>query len=443
MVRTLIVSVILVLGLKAACRDRFAALLLYLWFALFRPQEWVWFDITSLRLSLIISLVLLVPCLLTGVLPDLRHPLGVGTLAFFVIAVLGAPFAVTPPVTWEWIDFLGRLLLVSLLAMRLIITRERLLLTTAVIAASFGFHSVRGGLAFLLGGGLRFGEGLAGAFTDNNGYALGTTMIIFLLVGSGQNIGVRWLRYGFFVSAGLSVFTVVGTYSREGFLALVASVLVFVLLQRKRAFALVGLIGCALAAVTLAPLPKDYVERLYTIRTYEEVGDTSALGRLHFWQVAVNMALDRPLFGVGLRGYESAYNHYDFLNGQYGRGRSIHSSHFQVLAEMGFVGAAVWVWLFAYAYLILFRVRARSRNPLVREESRFLFTMANAMIASVTAFLVGGSFIALALNDLTWLTFVLVVALDRLSIEALGSQSAREELKAGMSLPVGNSLLSA
>ncbi len=143
------------------------------------------------------------------------------------------------------------------------------------------------------------------------------------------------------------------------------------------------------------------------------------------------MVLDRPIFGVGLRGYDSVYNQYDFLNGQYGRGRSVHSSHLQVLAEMGFPGAIVWMWLFANAYLTLFRVRSRSRNPLVSgEESHFLFTMANAMIASITAFLVGGSFIALALNDLTWLTFVLIVALDRLSIQALGGRSSPHHSKA-------------
>ena len=421
MLRTLFVFTIFALGLKAAVRDRFAALLLYLWFALFRPQEWVWIDLTSLRLSLGLGLVLVVPCLFKGILPDLRHPLGGGTMAFFVIATLGAPFAVSPQVTWEWVDYIGRLFLVSLLAMRLIKTRQQLLAMTAVIAASLGFHTAKSGLAFLLGMGVRFSDGLSGAFVDNNGYAMVAAMIVFLLVGSAQNIKVRWLQYGFFASAGLTVFTIVGTYSRGGFLALVASVLVFVLLQRKRTFALVGLVGCALVAINVAPLPKNYIERLNTIRTYEEVGETSALSRPHFWRVAVAMALDRPLFGVGLRGYESAYNSYDFLNGQYGRGRSVHSSHFQVLAEMGFLGATVWMWLFAYAYLTLFRARARSRNPLVSgEESRFLFTMANAMIASITVFLVGGSFIALALNDLTWLTFVLVVALDRLSMESLG-----------------------
>src|SRR5207248_3395969 len=140
--------------------------------------------------------VLVVPCFLTGILPHLRHPLRSCAMAFFVIALLGAPFAADPQVTCDWVDYLGRLLLLSLLAMRLIMTRERLLVTTAVIAASFGFHTAKAGLAFLLSGGIHFSAGLSGSFSDNNGYALATAMIIFLLIGSAQNSGVRWLRYG-------------------------------------------------------------------------------------------------------------------------------------------------------------------------------------------------------------------------------------------------------
>ena len=41
---------------------------------------------------------------------------------------------------------------------------------------------------------------------------------------------------------------------------------------------------------------------------------------------------------------------------------------------------------------------------------------ANALLVSLVAFIVGGSFIALSLNDLTWYTFALVAALDRLSV---------------------------
>ena len=47
------------------------------------------------------------------------------------------------------------------------------------------------------------------------------------------------------------------------------------------------------AALPFVPIPKGYFDRVQTIRTYEEVQDDSALSRLHFWQVAVQMALDQ------------------------------------------------------------------------------------------------------------------------------------------------------
>jgi hypothetical protein len=43
--------------------------------------------------------------------------------------------------------------------------------------------------------------------------------------------------------------------------------------------------------------------------------------------------------------------------------------------------------------------------------------MANALLTSMVGFATGGAFLALALNDLTWLTFGMVAALDRLSRE--------------------------
>jgi hypothetical protein len=51
------------------------------------------------------------------------------------------------------------------------------------------------------------------------------------------------------------------------------------------------------------------------------------------------------------------------------------------------------------------------------ERRHFLFTMANALLTSMVGFVTGGAFLALALNDLTWLTFGLIAALDRVSRE--------------------------
>src|SRR4029077_1083864 len=135
-----------------------------------------------------------------------------------------------------------------------------------------------------------------------------------------------------------------------------------------------------------------YAERLSTIQNYDEINEESAIARLHFWRVAVRMAEAQPL-GVGLRNYEAAYDKYDFLQGRFGTARSVHSSHFEVLAELGYFGAAVWIGLFAYAFAAAFRIRRVSRMPgLPRDSSHFLLTTSTALLASMVGFLAGGSF---------------------------------------------------
>ena len=65
-------------------------------------------------------------------------------------------------------------------------------------------------------------------------------------------------------------------------------------------------------------LPEAFWIRVGSIETYEENQDASALGRLHFWAVAVKMANANPLLGVGYTGFNPAYDKYDFSAGAYG-----------------------------------------------------------------------------------------------------------------------------
>ncbi len=162
-------------------------------------------------------------------------------------------------------------------------------------------------------GGVQFSDGLAGSFIDNNGYALGCAMVMPLLVATGQNLPLlagRWherrlLPLPFYVATALTAFTVVSLFSRAGFLALGAVVIMFVVVQRRRITATAALGVLALLAFWFVPLPKGYLDRIETIQTYEEIEETSALSRLHFWRVAVDMAVDRPL-GVGLGNFEAS-----------------------------------------------------------------------------------------------------------------------------------------
>ena len=287
MLRSLFILAILIPGFVAALRSRYVALLMYLWFALFRPQDWLWVDISGLRVSLVLGIVLLVPSVLTGLLPNITHPLSIGMVMFLGASVISQIGAVRPEIGWPWIDFLLRLFLACMLLVRLSSDEKRLAGVVAVIGGSLGFHAAKAGLAFVLGGGTRFADGLAGAFIDNNGYALGTVMIMPLLLAAAQNTRLlvpegwlrRWTQRAFYAAVPLCIFAVVGTYSRGGFVALLAAGLVFLLLQRRRFTALAVVAATALVLVAVVPIPQSYVDRLETIQTYKEVGEDSALSR--------------------------------------------------------------------------------------------------------------------------------------------------------------------
>lgn len=155
MLRSLFILAILIPGFFAALRSRYAALLMYLWFALFRPQDWLWVDITSLRLSMVLGIVLLAPAIMTGLLPNMTHPLSIGMTLFFASSLLSQVGAVRPDIGWTWIDFLLRLFLACMLLVTLSSDARRLVGIVAVIAGSLGFHAAKAGLAYVLGGGTR------------------------------------------------------------------------------------------------------------------------------------------------------------------------------------------------------------------------------------------------------------------------------------------------
>jgi putative inorganic carbon (HCO3(-)) transporter len=431
MLRSLLGLAVLVPGFFAALMDGYVGLLMYLWFALFRPQDWLWIDITSLRLSMVLGIVMVGRSMLSGFLPNITHPLTLGIALMVCSSVITQTGAVRPDIGWIWIDFFVRLALSCTMLVALARDAQRLYGVLAVICLSLGFHAAKAGLAFLLtGGGTRFDDGLSGAFVDNNGYALGTVMIIPMLLVTAQNIElvytgkyVNWVRRGLYATVPLCIFTVLGTYSRGGFLAFSAALLTFIMLQRRRFTALAGLLAVVTLVLAVVPIPQQYVERLSTIRTYNQADDEdpegakeSAKSRTHFWQVGIVMATNKPL-GVGIKQYEAAYDRFDFLHGRYGHKRAIHSAHLQVLAELGFFAAFLWVLMFAYGYFACMRVRARAANERLRPElRRFLVTAANGLMASMAGFIVGGAFLSLAYNELTWLTFAMVAALDRLSV---------------------------
>jgi probable O-glycosylation ligase (exosortase A-associated) len=411
-VRGALVLLIVGVGLVSMFRDRLYGLLLYTWFTFFRPQEWAYSSIVEYRLSLIIGLALLASSALTGSLPNLTAPLSAGSALFLVWSVVTTPWAYDPDLAWRAIGNLAPAIVIALLSVSLVKTRRQLTLFVAVAVGSLAVHGAWRALAQLIAGGSRMMQGIGGTFNDNNAFGLALVRTVFFLIALAQTARTPRGRTVAWAFVPWTIIAIACTYSRGAFLALASGFLIFLLLQRRKLLSVVAAVLAALAFY--ATLPAGYTQRVSTIASYEEEGDRSALGRLHFWQVAIEMVKDRPL-GVGLGNFEAAYDEYDFSNGEYGSRRAVHSTHFQALAETGWVGFVLLEAMLFWTLYVGARMRRRARGAMAASPGqRFYESYGNAIIASTIAFLVGGSFLAQVLSELNWFTFAWATMLDRM-----------------------------
>ncbi len=139
----------------------------------------------------------------------------------------------------------------------------------------------------------------------------------------------------------LSIPAVIVTFSRAGFLTLVAIALMgAVCFVRRRAVApAVGVLVIALAVIPV--LPKGYIERLSTIVDIDADPTGSAQGRWTDYQVATDVVIANPLLGVGLGQDIIA------LNAARGRAtwRSVHNAFLEYAVDLGLPGFLLFVSL--------------------------------------------------------------------------------------------------
>lgn len=182
----------------------------------------------------------------------------------------------------------------------------------------------------------------------------------------------------------LSVLTVVITFSRAGFVALITIILLsFVALVRRR---LPGAaVAIVLAALVVPPmLPPGYLDRLNTITDIEKDRTGSAQGRWEDFGAAVDVVIKNPVTGVGLG--------QDILALNEERGatwRSVHNVYLQYAVDLGLPGAALFIWLLIASFRGARRVRLRAAHePNLRD----LVVLAGGVQIALIAFAVESFF---------------------------------------------------
>jgi probable O-glycosylation ligase (exosortase A-associated) len=413
MLRMTLVLAIIVVGVGASLFSPFYALLFYLWNAYFRPESWTYGgSIASLNLSFIIGGYLVVATLLS--MPRLRVSTRVILLALFLVdSLISTIYSEHPSWSWTSWTMFSRVVIVTYVIVLLTTDRHRFRTVLTIIAISLGFECAKQAYAQLyLAPGAQNNNSIV-FLGDNNGVALGTMILVPIIGALAQTATRSWERFGYrFLLVGVFMRGIT-TYSRGGFLT--ASVLgIFAVARSPRKFRAV--IGAAvLAGVVLTVMPKQFWDRMNTINASEEERGDSAAGRLHFWYIARIMADAKPLTGVGFDGFSQSYEAYNGLDGEFGGERAVHSVWFGLLADMGYPGLMLFVLLLVDSLWSCWRVSVRFRKD---PEHRDLRIYANALMTSIVAFAVGGTFLSYQYNEMIWHLIGLSIALTFLANEA-------------------------
>lgn len=399
------VLTLVVFGLVPICFARpYIGLLTFTWLAYMRPQDLCWGFARTMRYSFFVSLALILGFLINGegrklFLNDLRCWL---ILLLTAISGVSIGFSFTgfdTAVTNYYVEFV-KVIFIALITTTLLDTRDRLRWFLWTIALSLGFYGIKTGIwGLLTGGEARVLQGPGGMLEDNNDFALALVMSIPVLFYLGLSEPNKKLASFAHAGALLTMFTVVLTHSRGGFLSMVGVVGMMVWRSKRRiqglaVAVLVGMIG-------LAVVPKSFYERLGTLENYEQ--EDSAASRLRAWKAAFEIVKLYPWLGTGMRNFQIAYARYDPDKNleSIGEDRAIvvHNSYLQVWAENGTPAFAIYLLLLASTFWLLASVRREAARAGARP---WVFDFARMFEASLFGFVIGSTFLNRASFDLMY-----------------------------------------
>jgi putative inorganic carbon (hco3(-)) transporter len=398
-------------------------LLTFTWLAYMRPQDLTWGFAKYQRWSFLIAAVMAAGWLCARERRKLIwNSRTIAMVALVCVIALSVVFEVDTPqavdtesVASRMVEF-SKIVGVAIFTTALVYKPAHLRILVWVIALSFAFYGVKSGLAGILGGGAQIMQGPGGMLEDNNDFAMALCMGLPFLVQIGASERKPELRRAVYFMVPLTMLTILLTQSRGGFLALGTMTLLLIWRSKNRGAALVGL--TLAGAISLFFLPASFYERMGTITTAAQE-DGSAKGRLAAWKTAINMAQHRPLTGVGLSKFQSAYTQYATV--EHETARATHNAYLQMWAECGTIALALYLFLIVGSFFALWRVRARAKQIY---SSSWILNYTAMFEASLLAFVVGSAFLSRAQFDLFYHLVAIIACFEAIAFEEMRAAQA-------------------
>lgn len=258
-------------------------------------------------------------------------------------------------------------------------------------------------------------------YYDANDFATLTVMALPLAVYFVVRRGPLWRRLTAATAACLLAVGFIWAGSRGGFLALL-SVAAFLLLRYQAIHVRWRVVITAMMTLVFAATATDtYWEKMSTIvQPKDDYNVTGEEGRVQVWRRGLGYMMQHPVLGVGAGNFPTAEGTISPLirSTPFGRGirwGAAHNSFVQVGAELGVPGLLLFVVMLSSAFRSL---RDVGRGDLQRpqEQGQPPTQLAQALMASLVGYVVGGFFLSLAYRDLLFVLLALIVGLRKTTL---------------------------
>jgi len=257
----------------------FIGVLVWCWLSFMNPHQLVWRLATELRLNLVITIVTLIGFIASR--EQKSFPSNASNFLIFIFAalwIISTVQAMAPELANNLLTRHMKTLILLIMVMFLANNRVRLHALIFIIVLSIGYYGVYGGIVGILsGGGSQFKGPSSSMISDNNHLALAIVITLPLANYLRMYSKNKYVRLAMLGTMGLGVIAVLVTYSRGGFLGLLAMGTIF-WWKSKHKFATLIVAGIIVVpAVQL--MPEKWWSRMDTIHTAAEE-DASFRSRL-------------------------------------------------------------------------------------------------------------------------------------------------------------------
>ena len=437
--RDLAVFCAVLVWLPLSFANPFIGYLIWAWSGVIALNTYVYGFMVSAQLNMLFALVAIG---MIGLgfdkrkLPFELNRTAILMLLFAVQATFSASFAYEGlPRNWLMYTDLLKIFLFCLLMPMVVNGRFRIHALVLTLGMGLSFHGMLDGLKLLASAGGHLARGNP-KFGDNNHFAVAMAVVIPILLYLYQSSSRVWIRFGFLAVALLGALSIIATHSRGGLLCLFAIALTIVTRSRRKVAGLIAIVLAAIAIVAVAP--ESWSERMNTMT--EAATDGSFMGRVMAWKRGSAIALEHPLLGGGFFAVQanSIYWKFAYKQGLLGLVQTpppdgialaAHSIYFQVMSDVGFLGFFIYLATLGAAFLAAAEIRRAARQGGARFE--WASDLADALSASLIAFMVGGALVSLAYLEVIFMICMLLEVIKRQIRIDLASPESAAEIAAG------------